>query len=270
VITFDYFRVEVWFERLTAFVTVVEHRRNRGMHNTGRRDQFDKITIPAGDPGEQLVANLILSLIVCQLYTLPEAIAYIGQAHELAVRLESQTMIYRPTPPSKFARMEFELQGATETVLLSLINNVLVMPAVGPAELSKLASTTSVATNLTNLNVARFMLRLRTRRLVAALEPLKIIQSPEELMDATHRILMKCFYREIVEEPLDRADDCFILSRALIGKRNFQMAAIALKNADNELELYMRSTPPREHPPRVQKMKEQIAAIIKELGSGAA
>jgi hypothetical protein len=121
-----------------------------------------------------------------------------------------------------------------------------------------------------NLNVARFMLRLRTRRLVAALEPLKIVQSPEELTDATHRILVKCFYREIVEEPLDRADDCFMLSRALIGKRNFQMAAIALKNADSELELYMRSTPLREHPPRVQKMKEQIAAIIKELGSGAA
>jgi hypothetical protein len=241
------------------------------MHNTGRRDQFEKITIPAGDPGEQLVANLILSLIVCQLYTLPEAIAYIAQAHELAVRLESQTMTYRPTPPSKFSRMEFELQGATEILLLSLINNVLVMPSVGPAELSKLAGTASVAINLTNLHVARFVLRLRTRRLVAALEPLKIVESPEELTDATHRILVKCFYREIIcEGPLDRADDCFMLSRALIGKRNFQMAAAALKNADSELELYMRSIPLREHPPRVQKMKEQIAAIIKELGSGAA
>jgi hypothetical protein len=241
------------------------------MHNTGRRGQFEKITIPAGDLGEQLVANLILSPIVCQLYTLPDAIAYIAQAHELAVRLESQTMTYRPTPPSKFARMEFELQGATEILLLSLINNALVMPEVGPAVLSKLVSTASVATNVTNLNVARFMLRLRTRRLVAALEPLKIVESPEELTDATHRILVKCFYREIIsEEPLDRADDCFMLSRALIGKRNFQMAAVALKNADSELELYKGSTPLREHLPRVQKMKEQIAAIIKELGSGAA
>jgi hypothetical protein len=61
-----------------------------------------------------------------------------------------------------------------------------------------------------------------------------------------------------------------MLSRALIGKRNFQMAAVALKNADSELELYKGSTPLREHLPRVQKMKEQIAAIIKELGSGAA
>jgi hypothetical protein len=164
------------------------------MHNTGRRGQFEKITIPAGDLGEQLVANLILSPIVCQLYTLPDAIAYIAQAHELAVRLESQTMTYRPTPPSKFARMEFELQGATEILLLSLINNALVMPEVGPAVLSKLVSTASVATNVTNLNVARFMLRLRTRRLVAALEPLKIVESPEELTYATHRILVKCFY----------------------------------------------------------------------------
>jgi len=231
----------------------------------------DGITIPLGDPGEQLVANLILSLIVCQPYALSNASAYIARAHELAVRLEGQTITYRPKPPSKFARMKFELQGTTEIVLLSFIDNVLVMPPVGPAELSRFATTPAMAINLVNFDVAHFILRLRTRRLSAGLQPLMTIESPEELAEATRRILEKCFYREImVEEPLDRADDCLSLSYDLIAKSNLQMAAISLKNADRELEMYMRSTRLREHPPRVRKMKEQIAAIIRELGSGAA
>jgi hypothetical protein len=63
------------------------------------------------------------------------------------------------------------------------------------------------------------------------------VKSPVELADSTRRILAKCFYREIISEgPLDRADDCFMLARAHIGNRNFQLSAVALKNADNELE----------------------------------
>jgi hypothetical protein len=246
-----------------------------GMYNAGapavEGGQIEEIRIPAGDPGEQLVANLILSLVVCQLYALPNARTYIAQAHELAVRLEGQTITYRPKAPSKFARLEFEQQGATEILLLSLINNVLVMPPVGPAELAKFASIAGVTINLASLDVAHFMLRLRTRRLAAALEPLNKIECPEMFTDATHRILTKCFYREIVsEEPLDRADDCYMLARAFIRKGNFQMAAVALKNADSELESYVKSAPLKERHPAIQRMKEQIAAIIKELGSGAA
>jgi hypothetical protein len=76
-----------------------------------------------------------------------------------------------------------------------------------------------------------------------ALEPLKTVESPEELTDATRRILTS-FYRKIISEgPLDRADDCFMLARALVRNRNFQMAAVVLKKADNKLELYVRSTP---------------------------
>jgi hypothetical protein len=110
------------------------------------------------------------------------------------------------------------------------------------------------------------MLRLRTGRLAADLAPLRTVTSPVELADSVRRILAKCFYREIKsEEPLDRADDCFMLAHALIGHRNFQLAAVALYNADNQLDSYLNSTPLKEHPPTIQKMKEQIAAMVKEL-----
>jgi hypothetical protein len=71
-------------------------------------------------------------------------------------------------------------------------------------------------------------------------------------------------------EPLDRADDFVMLARELNRKRNFPMAALALTKADSALELYMNTTPLSHHPPIVQKMKEQIATMVKELKSGAA
>jgi hypothetical protein len=245
------------------------------MYNAGtsqvREDQIENILVPEGDPGEQLVANLILSIIICQLNALPNAIAYVAKAHELAVRLQSQTITYRPKSPAKFARAEFELHGTTTILLLSLIDNILIMPPIGSAELAKVAMTASAAISLKKLDVAHFMLRLRPRRLAAALEPLKTIGGPEQFTDATRHILAQCFYREIIsEEPLNRADDLFMLARALIKKRNFQMAALALKSADSELRSYMKSTSLGECPPTVQRMKDQIAEIVKELGSNAA
>jgi hypothetical protein len=226
----------------------------------------DSITIPTGDLGEQLVANLILSLIVCQPYAY--ATAYIARAHELAVRLEGQTITYRPKPPSKFARMKFELQGTTEIVLLFFIDNVLVRPPVGPPELSRFATTPAMAGQFGRCAFCTSFANSKTVGRPPAFDDYRIFQRATE---ATSRIREKCFYREIiVEEPLDRADDCLSLSYALIAKCNFQTAAVSLKNADRELDTYMRSTRLREYPPRVQRMKEQIAAIIRELGSGAA
>jgi hypothetical protein len=152
------------------------------MYNAGTspvtEDHIENIPIPEGDPGEQLVANLILSVIVCQLTTLPNAIAYVAKAHELAVRLQSQTIMYHPKSPAKFARAEFELHSTNKILLFSLINNVLVMPPIGSAELAKVAATAGLAINLKNLDVARFMLRLRPRRLAVALEPLKTFDDP--------------------------------------------------------------------------------------------
>jgi hypothetical protein len=131
------------------------------------------------------------------MYTLSKAVPYIEQAHKLAVGLERKTITYRPDSPSKFARIELELQGERQFLLFYFINNILVIPTVGAAQLLKLASTATVAMNLTKLNVAHFMLRLRTRRLVAAPQPLKNVKSPEKFAETTHQILAKCFSREV-------------------------------------------------------------------------
>jgi hypothetical protein len=236
-----------------------------------RITQIGNITVPAGDPGEQLVAHLLLSILVCQLGALPSARAHIAQAHELAVRLNTQTVTYRLNRPSKFARVKLELEGETETMLLPFINDILVLPPVDPREIMRSELTAGHSANLTNLDVAYFMLRLRTRKLAVAIEPMKKMESVEELNEATHRILAACLYREIISaDPLSRANDYFTLAHNLIGKRNRPLAAFALAKADSELEIHMRTTPLREHAVVVKEMKEQITAMVKKIKSGAA
>jgi hypothetical protein len=86
---------------------------------------------------------------------------------------------------------------------------------------------------------ARFMLRLRTRRIVAALEPLQTSLSQESLSQAAKCILSDCLRHEICsEDPLDRANDCFVLAHDLVGKRNYLFAALALNRANSAVDAY--------------------------------
>jgi hypothetical protein len=82
--------------------------------------------------------------------------------------------------------------------------------------------------------------------------------------------LRECLHQEITSvPPLDVANDCFMLARNFIGLTTFPLATLALKKADNVLQLYMKTTPVKRHPEVVQKMKEQIAAITEKLRNGA-
>ena len=231
-----------------------------------RIGQIDAVVQP-GDLGEQLVAHLLTSIFVSQGNELATAKAHVARAQELAATLESKTLTYRPEHPSKFARMEFELEGRTEARLFSIINDSLVMPHV---EISKIVPVAHPAASLTNLDVVVFMLRLRTRRISEALNSLARIQSSAEFLAATGSILAKCLYHEVLDiRPLERAEHCFMLAHDLIGKRNLSLAALALTKAESALDLHIETTLLKEHSAGVQEMKKQIAAISKELKAGA-
>jgi hypothetical protein len=234
-----------------------------------REVQTNNIGIPVGDRGEQVIANLILTVIASQLYTVEIAKAYIAQAHAIVQGLAVSSLIYRPLRPSKLARLVCDVEGDTETLLLPIINNTLVVPAFNVTGITRHERSLNPVVSLIGVEIARFMLRLRTRKLETALRPMRGMTSGEELAVAANGVLRECLYNEIkTTEPLRSANDLFMLARDLIGRRNFALAKLALENADGALEIYMRTTPLKEHPAVVQKMKEQIGAIINELRSG--
>jgi hypothetical protein len=158
------------------------------------------------------------------------------------------------------------MDGETEIILLSVINDILVVPAIAAGQFSNGYRGYPYAVNVTNLEIVHFMLRLRPRRLATVFESLRSMMSSQQLIDAVRRILRSCMHHELPPgEPLDRTSDYFTLARDLVGKRNFPLAALALRNADRALDSYKETKFIKNHPEIVQSMKDQILDLLNEL-----
>ena len=226
--------------------------------------EIEGVAVPAGDPGEQLIANLILLTIAFDLGADGTARKYLAQAHLLAMDLADQSPIYRPPRPSQFARLTVELDGLMETILLPVIGNILVLPAIA---FTGGCETVPVAINLKALDIACFMLRLRPRRIASIIEALDHEAPGWQSTDAMRRILASCTRVELpLVEPLDRADGFLTLARKLTGKQNFPLATLALINADRALaDAYAQTASASDHAAALLQMKQQIAQMLAEL-----
>ena len=221
--------------------------------------------VPLGDPGEQLIANVILSVVACQLHSEAAAKPFIIQAHALALELAGRSLTYRPPHPSRFARLVCQIAGETESVLYSVIDDILVVPTITPGAIVRSQAATEPAV-LLKLEMVRYMLRLKTQKIAALLEPLTKGASTDRLFSVAQDVLIQSLHRKLpVAEPLVRASENFTLAYNLIGKRNYPLAVLALNGAASALELYTKDTPLKDHPPIVQSMRRQITLMIDQI-----
>jgi hypothetical protein len=227
--------------------------------------QIDKVPVPAGDRAEQLIANLILSILAAQLNAHATATEYLVQARSLAVNLANETLTYRPLRPSKFARLTFEMGGETGQLVFPIINDILVIPTIRldvkgcGAEIPRVA-------NIMGFDVTYFMLRLRTRRTLAVLEDLTSMTSLERLAEAAANFLSECLYNEKSSaDPLQRADDCLGVARDLLGKGNFALAFLALTNVDSALDSFVKMPSMADHLGVAQGMRDQVKRMMGQL-----
>ena len=230
-----------------------------------RNMQIEKVPVPVGDRAEQLIANLLLSIIAAQLKAKATASEYLVEAHSLAVNLSNETVTYRPLQPSKFAHLTFDMDGEIAALIFPIINDFLVIPSIrfdvkgDGAEIPQMA-------NLMGFDVIRVMLRIRTRKTLAILEELKNTASLEELVDRATNFLSECLYNEKPPaDRLDRADDCLEVARDLIKKRNFPLASIALANVDLALDSFMKMPSMTDHLGVAQGMRDQVKLMMGQL-----
>ena len=202
------------------------------------------ITIPPGDPAEHLIANLILSVVVCQVHSEAAAQPFTTRAYELAVMLASRFAAYRPPQPLKFARVTYELEGVVESVLYSVIDGVLVVPKLAPEAIVRRQRVVRGAVNLLELTTASYMVRINAQMVAAELETFKRNISFIELSRAADAILANSLQQECSSsEPLDRASENFALAHNLIGMKNYSLAALALHGAADALDTYGKPSP---------------------------
>jgi len=223
------------------------------------------VFIPAGDPAEQIIANLILSVIVCQLHSEKAAHSFVIRAHEIAEMLTRHSTIYQPVRPSRFARLTYEVDNKTDGILYSIIDDVLVVPTLANNAIVRSQQLVRGAIHLVALTPTRYTLRMRPRVVLTELAALSEIAS-ERLYHSVERILQKCLQQELPpSEPLDRASESFTLARDLIGKRNYSLAALALNDASAALDSYVQASPIPSHLPLTLAMRTQIAGMLDQI-----
>jgi len=93
--------------------------------------------IVCGDDGEQLIANVLLAVMVSQLFSITAAKAHIDRAYALAQMLAQQSITYRPSRLVKFARLSFEVDSRIETFLVSVIDDSLIVPAFNSQNMNR-------------------------------------------------------------------------------------------------------------------------------------
>ncbi len=223
------------------------------------------VFIPAGDQAEQIIANLILSVVVCQLHSEKAAQPFVIRARELAGKLARHSSVYQPARPSRFARLTYEIDNTTDGILYSIIDNVLVVPMLANNAIVRSQQLIQGTIRLVALTPTRYTLRMRPRRVLNDLAALHEIAS-ERLYYSVDRILQKCLQQELPpSEPLDRAGESFTLARDLIDKRNYSLATLALNDASAALDSYANVSPIPSHLPLTRSMKAQIADMLDEI-----
>jgi hypothetical protein len=238
------------------------------LQTTYLRDIGDPV-VPLGDPGEQLIANVILSVVACQLHSEAAAKPFIIRAHALALELAGRSLTYRPPHPSRFARLVCQIVGEIESVLYPVIDDILVVPTITPGAIVRSQANEHAA--LLKLEMVRYMLRLKTQKIANLLEPLTKGASSDRLFNVAQDVLIQSLHRELPPaEPLVRASENFTLAHNLIGKKNYPLAVLALNGAASALELYAKETPLTDHPPIVQSMTRQIILMIDRIKQRAA
>jgi hypothetical protein len=251
--------------------------------NVSLQQSGGEATFTEGDEGEQIVASVLLAAMAFQLYSETAARAYVEYAYALANSLAQRSVTYRPSRPSKFARLSFEAEGKVETFLVSVINDALVVPAFSSAlkinvfalqpqssSLNKCLRTPTTI-KFVGIELVRFTLRLRMRRIVAALETLRTTMSQAALFQAVEYLLTECLRHEVRSaEPLDQASDCFMLAHDLVGKRSYPLAALLLNNAAGALDKYLNSSQVPGHSAIVHSMKGEIGSLLGKIAQTAA
>jgi hypothetical protein len=244
----------------------VTRKQARLPHSTLTREaHLESMSVPAGDPGEQLIANLLISLIACHLGSADLAASCIACAHSIAQSFPNQSSAYRPLSYIKVARLTGELEGRIETVLVPIMNNRVVAPISASAKLNGAASPPSGSLRWTDVEVIYLNLCLRSRSLKKVIGKLINI-SPGALVADVESILGNYLTSQVqVSDPLTCASDHFMLARSFIARGNFTLAELALKSAGLALDRHVRATPLTDHAKVVRAMKEQMAGIADEL-----
>jgi hypothetical protein len=228
-------------------------------------------SITGRDECAQLVANLALALLGCYLQTSAISKLHIERAQESLLRLSPQGCTVRAIGVTKMVHVASQGFGVTETVLLPILDDILLLPSVDMKEAVSLLRTSfprSPMIHFSDIGITYHRLRLRTARLRHALAVLADMGSSPAAGTLIKDILAQCLYpATLPTNALDQADDYLTLALNLVRLDNHPLASIALARADSALRGYTGQSNVYTHSRRADKIRANLVDLRNMLAT---
>ena len=210
------------------------------VYNDGQKIRLviKHIDIPACNKSEGIITYAILASIELLYGKTASANTLISKALEIAEQLAKFGDTYHSPHISKFACFKCDFGDSEKIMPLPIINDVLILPEITLQEVvDKIRQSIPKIVNLKDVSISYFRVKLDIKKIIDALNKVKTASDNEEASAVIGAILHDSLGPENKpSDPIEAAEDYFILARNLISKGNVTLTRIVLRNANDILE----------------------------------
>ena len=230
--------------------------------------------IPAGDPAEQFMANLMLAVLAFHSDDTDIGQKHLNYAHSIAADLERLARTYRSKIPMKVIGITSRTDDQEATLMVPVVGERLVVPGMDLQRIAKRLKSQSAGQStisLQALNIHYHDLRFRPARLVRALAAIMELDTANSLLTQAEGLLTRCLAdKHGTVDAIELAHDYLRLTHEFSSIRNFLLAGMALQQATQAIDELVRSDNELGNLKSVTEFRARVQVLASELRAGDA
>jgi len=242
----------------------------RSKRDLPARDMADTL---AGDPGQRLVAHMVLALISCHLRMEAMVDLHISGALDLLDEQPDRLKTLRALHDMRLVRILTQSGEMSATLLLAMIGETVIAPIIDFKTILPILRThsgCSATIGVHDIEIDHVRVRLRTAWLKTALQDIMDIGFLETRADRITGVLNQCVRPSLKPAaPLDMAEAFFALARTFARQDNHAFAKLSLQKADLYIRLYADGADNEAHRALSESLTEKIGGLVDRLGASA-
>jgi hypothetical protein len=229
--------------------------------------------IPAGDPAEQLMANLMLCILAYYSGVVDIGKKHLEYAHSIAAKLEKLGQTYRCSNIIKVVGITSGTDDESATLMLPIVGDHLVVPGISVQQLAKRLKSIPDDTgtiSLQQLNIEYYRLRLRPARVRRSLAGILELEAADNLAMQTEELLTACLADRLINvEAIDLAYALLGLVYDFSAAGNFILAEMAVNQANRVIDEWADGDKERCEMQPFTNFKAQVQLLARELKTQA-
>jgi hypothetical protein len=200
-------------------------------------------TLPVGDPIEQFIANLMLSISALHANDVDAARKHLSQAHSIATSLERKAQTHRGVKKAKVIDLIFGENDDQDILMMPVVGECLIVPMFDMqriVENMRSFPDEQSRNSLRTLEISYYNTRLRPARLKEHLHSIMNLEQHDITIPRIEALLSTCLVgKNRSVDYLDLSNDYLDLTRDFLLMENFPIAGLTLEQASRTVEEFV-------------------------------